>query len=257
MAESGATAETVRRYNEYQKTPSSRLRNRLAIEGISRLHEIRSGLHVLDAAGGNGLITEHFLQNGHDVTLLDRNPAMIEEARSRLSAAGLMDGCQLVVGDLRAAPDLLPLASYDLVLLHHVVEYMNDVPSVLAGLRRQVRREAELSMITLNPVSEVIRAVLFRRDAVAARAKLTDLDYDARWFGAARLYEQDQLLSWAESTGWCLKDFRGMRVLSDYIPDDAIDSTLEDELFELELELGGREPYRRFGRYLQFGFMAR
>jgi S-adenosylmethionine-dependent methyltransferase len=256
MARLGATAETVSVYKEYQKTPSSRLRYRLAIEGIARLHDIRPGLRVLDAAGGNGLAAEYFLVNGHDVTLLDINPAMVEEAQSRLNAAGLMDRCKLVVGALSAAPDLLSSSFYDLVLLHHVIEYVNDVPSILAGLRRLVRRGAELSLITLNPVSEVLRAVFFQHDAAAARLKLTDLRYDARWFGEARLYERDQLLGWAEGAGWRLKDFRGIRVLSDYVPDETIHPGLEADLVKLEIELGGRDPYRLFGRYLQFAFLA-
>ena len=256
MASFGTTEETTSVYKEYQKTPSSRLRNRLAIEGISRLHGIRPGLKVLDAAGGNGLISEHYLKNGQDVTLLDINPAMVEEARERLSAAGLMSRCELVIGGLDAAPDLLPSSYYDLVLLHHVIEYLEDVPRVLAGLRRLVRSEAELSLITLNPVSEVIRAILFQRDAVGARVKLTDRRYDARWFGKARLYEREQLLTWAADAGWRLKDFRGVRILSDYIPDEIIDSALEADLVNLEIELGGRDPYRLFGRYLQFGFVA-
>jgi hypothetical protein len=111
----------------------------------------------------------------------------------------------------------------------------------------------ELSLITLNPVSEVVRAAVFKRSAGAALEKLGDLRYDARWFGDARLYPLEDILTRAAAAGWTLKDFRGIRVLSDYVP-DAEAGPQEDALLQLETALAAREPYRRFGRYLQFCF---
>jgi hypothetical protein len=114
----------------------------------------------------------------------------------------------------------------------------------------------ELSLITINPVSEVIRAVIFRQDADLAHAKLSDTTYDAKWFGHARLFSLEQVIAWCSACGWVLQDFRGIRMLADYIPEQDKGDEAEKlrDLLRLEHALAGMEPYRRMGRYLQFSF---
>jgi len=80
------------------------------------------------------------------------------------------------------------------------------------------------------------------------------LSYDAKWFGQATLYSLDQIQGWAKDTSWTVVDFRGIRVLADYIPESEYDDAKEQEALRLEEELACLEPYRRIGRYLQFCF---
>ncbi len=147
-----------------------------------------------------------------------------------------------------------PEASFDLVLFHHIVEYLEDPLRAFRDLITLTARGGELSLITLNPVSEVIRAIVFRKDADLANSKLADLGYDAKWFGRARLYSLEQILRWANLSGWALGDFRGIRVLADYIPEVEYTEGKEQQATHLEEKLAGMEPYRRIGRYLQFCF---
>jgi S-adenosylmethionine-dependent methyltransferase len=176
---------------------------------------------------------------------------MLHQARSRLGAFGLLDRCRLIEGKLEVIDEILPTEQFDLILCHHVLEYTDQAPRILKSLRRLAGQRGELSLITLNPVSEVIRAAVFRRDPNLARAKLTDLSYDAKWFGRATLYPIDQIIDWSQQAGWAVRDFRGIRVLADYIPPEQT-AGIEEEVASLERELAATEPYRRFGRYLQF-----
>ena len=112
-------------------------------------------------------------------------------------------------------------------------------------------------MITLNPVSEVVRAIIFGQDPTLAHAKLTDFSYDARWFGQAMLYPLEQVIALAAASGWGLRDYRAIRVLSDYIPEAGVTADREAALLRMETELSGLEPYRRIGRYVQFCFAKR
>ncbi len=68
------------------------------------------------------------------------------------------------------------------------------------------------------------------------------------------LYSLDQITGWAREVGWSGLDFRGIRILADYVPDAEYDEAKTLEAIQLEAELGGIEPYRRIGRYLQFCF---
>lgn len=249
-AESKSTAEQFARY---QGSIASHLRYEQAQRNLEALHDLDRPVQVLDAAGGNGLNTEFLLRRGHSVTLLDTDPDMLEQARERLGGLDLLQRCELVQGDLESVGEKLSHDRYDLILCHHVLEYTNESPRILKGFADVTRNPAQLSLITLNPVSETVRAAVFRRDAALARKKLTDFRYDAKWFGQAMLYPFEQILEWAEAAGWTLRDFRGIRVLADYIPEQEA-RPQRDEVLALEEDLAGRDPYRRFGRYFQFCF---
>ncbi len=251
MAKEGK--QTADAFALYQKSLASRLRYEQAQQNLKACHDLNRPLRVLDAAGGNGINAEFCLRQGHEVTLLDADPAMLEQARQRLAEQDLLGRCHLLHGSIAEVAEIFPPGHFDLVLCHHVLEYTADARQVLAGLAKVTAPGGELSLITLNPVSEVTRAITFRRDPALAVSKLTDLSYDAKWFGQAQLYPLEQITAWAGQTGWSLKDFRGIRVLADYLPEEQAEDR-EEELMRLEQLLAGIEPYRRFGRYLQFSF---
>jgi S-adenosylmethionine-dependent methyltransferase len=241
-------------FARYQQSAAGRLRYELAQHNLEELHDLSRPLRVLDAAGGNGMNTEFFLHQGHTVTLLDSDPEMLQQAHKRLVELNLLERCQLVEGTLEEVTDLLAMEQFDLILCHHVLEYTDDSLHILKALQEVAAPAGELSLITLNPVSEVIRAIVFRRDPALARSTLTDLSYDAKWFGQATLYPWEQITAWADQAGWLLQDFRAIRVLADYIPEEELTEAREQDLLRLEKELAGLEPYRRFGRYIQFCF---
>jgi S-adenosylmethionine-dependent methyltransferase len=241
-------------FTGYQKSVTGRMRYVLAQQNILRLHSLDRPWKVLDAAGGNGINTQWLARQGHSVTLLDSDPAMLRQAEQELEKVGLLHQCQLVEGTLEKAPDLVPARDFDLVLCHHVIEYLQNPNDLFTAMHRVSREGGELSLITLNPVSETIRAMVFRRDPKLARSKLVEQGFDAKWFGKATLYSYEQILGWGEQAGWQAIDFRAIRVLADYIPDDQYDEARERETIALEEELSGLEPYRRIGRYLQFCF---
>jgi S-adenosylmethionine-dependent methyltransferase len=245
---------TAEIFARYQRSAAGRLRYELAQRNLEKLHDLSRPLQVLDAAGGNGMNTEFLLRQGHTVTLFDSDPGMLQKAQQRLAELNLFERCQLVEGTLEGITELLPAEQFDLILCHHVLEYTDDSLHILKALQELAAPAGELSLITLNPVSEVIRAIIFRQDPALARSKLTDLNYDAKWFGEATLYPLEQITAWAEQSGWSLRDFRAIRVLADYIPEEDLTKDREQELIRLEKELAGLEPYRRFGRYIQFCF---
>ena len=247
----GRKETTAEQFVRYQDSLASRLRYEQAQRNLGELHDLGRPLRVLDAAGGNGLNAEYLLHRGQAVTLLDSDPEMLREARERLAPAGLLERCEFVEGTLEGMGKLLPHGSFDLILCHHAIEYSPSPRQIFGAFRDLSRAGGEVSLITLNPVSEVVRAAVFRRYAALARRKLTDLAYDARWFGQATHYPLEQIREWAEEADLRLDDFRALRVLADYIPEEQATGQA-DAVLELENDLAGREPYRRFGRYLQF-----
>lgn len=241
-------------FADYQKSRTGHMRYTLAQKNIVLLHALDRPLRILDAAGGNGLNTQWLARQGHSVTLLDADPLMLKQAEQRLAEENLLDRCQFVNGAIERAAELLPHEQFDLVLCHHIVEYLRDPCHLFRELHKVCTATGELSLVTLNPVSEAIRAVVFSKNPALAHSRIVDLSYDAKWFGQATLYSLDQILGWAKDTSWTVADFRGIRVLADYIHETEYDDAKEQEVLRLEEELACLEPYRRIGRYLQFCF---
>jgi S-adenosylmethionine-dependent methyltransferase len=176
---------------------------------------------------------------------------MIEDARARLSDR-FGDRVTFHVGN---AEDTLPdwMTGFDLVLMHHVIEYLPKPVTILRQLAERVKRGGELSLITLNPVSEVLRRIHFDASPQLAYERLTSCCYDAQWFGDARLYTDDELAAMLSDAGWHTFDQRGMRIFFDYT-----DETLSDDenyrqaMLKLEMTVSGERPYRDISRYRQW-----
>jgi SAM-dependent methyltransferase len=199
-------------------------------------------------------MADFLLRRGHSVTLVDSDAEMLMQARQRLAAADLLSRCRLMEGNLDNLLHLLPADHFEIIVAHHVLEYLRDAPTAMKSLYALTKKGGEFSLITLNPGSEVMRAIIFQGEPGFAQSKLTDLYFDSKWFGQATLYPMDQILAWAADAGWSLNDFRGVRILADYLPAASLTETKKADLYMLEENLAGLEPYRRFGRYLQFAF---
>lgn len=245
---------TARAFGRYQDSATGHLRYVLAQQNLTKLHNLSHPTQILDAAGGNGLNTEWLLKLGKFVTLLDLDLAMLLQCQERLNSSNLLAQCKCVRGNIEEADRILPLNHYDLIVCHHILEYVGDPCQTLQSLYKVAAPGGELSLVTLNPVSEVIRAIVFHKDPDLASAKLENVAFDAKWFGNAKLYTLDQVVEWCEQSGWALQDYRAIRALADYIPETAYDEETKRKVYQLENALSGREPYRRIGRYLQFAF---
>jgi S-adenosylmethionine-dependent methyltransferase len=241
-------------FARYQQTATGHMRMALAERNMTDMHALSQPRRVLDAGGGNGVNTDWLVEQGHAVTLLDSDPEMLEQARQRSEETSRRGQRHLVRGAIEELPDIVGDQQFDLIVCHHVLEYLQDPLRAVEEFHAVAADGGELSLITLNPVSEVIRAMVFGRDASLARSRLTDLAYDAKWFGDARLYDLEQILEWGAQSRWSLQDFRAIRVLADYIPDDEYSESTLLATMALEESLAGLEPYRRMGRYLQFCF---
>ncbi|MBC7811829.1 MAG: methyltransferase domain-containing protein [Burkholderiales bacterium] len=244
-------------FQKYQESWASWYRYVLAMSLMEVQHNLSSRkLRILDAASGNGVIAEPLLKQGHSVVLFDISPDMIDAAKDSL-ADTYKDTVSFYVGSLN---DDLPRweADFDLVIMHHIIEYLPDITPVFRRLAHQVKPGSSMSLITLNPVSEVLRRIHFDNSPVDALDKLNDLAYDARWFGNAQMYSDEQLTMSLNEAGWDVVDRRGMRIFSDYIKDSRSEETsFPETMLELELKVAGMMPYRDIGRYRQWACTRR
>lgn len=237
-------------WRRQQAEPWMQLRYRIARANLA--HHLEGGsLCVLDVGGGNGADALPLAADGHQVTIADYSPAMLADAREAAKHAGLGERLAFLMTDLATLPTHVTGSRFDLVLFHNVIQYVDDGAAALAALARLLRPGGLLSLLTPNPVSEVLRAALIDRQPDAALAALdasvmhtTVFDVDVRRYPVATLE------AWLHDAGLEVVAHYGVRCVNDYIPGNELkyDSAFMASLEQLELALSGRDPYRQIAR---------
>lgn len=135
----------------------------------------RSEITVLDVGGGTGGYAVPLAQCGHPVTVLDPSPDALATLRRRSVDAGVSGLVTPVLGDadLLGASDEVTAA--DLVLVHQILEYVDDPGQTLGRVAAAVRPGGVVSLIVQMRAGAVIGRALSGRIAEAT-AILRDPD---------------------------------------------------------------------------------
>jgi ubiquinone/menaquinone biosynthesis C-methylase UbiE len=143
------------------------------------LELLPEGATVLEIGVGTGGLLTELAARGGQVIGMDHSPAMLEEARRRLTAAGI-DGIELRLGEMSHLP--LPDASVACVVANMVLHHAAEPSAVLAEIRR-----------VLTPGGVLLLADLARHEREAAREQLAD-----QWLG----FSEEELTGWLGNAGF-------------------------------------------------------
>jgi S-adenosylmethionine-dependent methyltransferase len=243
-------------YVAYLETPEGRLRTDLAFGNLEDfLPRSQAGKSVcaLDVGCGTGATAVRLARLGVQVTLLDSSPAMLDIAKRTAKQAGVTDKTVLQPGDATRLPNLFPAASFDVILCHNVLEYLDDPIAVLCGAARALRdSSAILSILVRNRAGEVFKAAIQAGDLAAAENSLSaEWGQESLYGGRVRLFTSDSLQGMLKAASLGVIAERGVRVLADYLPSRISRSADYERIFELERKLGRRPEYAAVARYTQ------
>ena len=143
------------------------------------LELVPEGASVLEIGVGTGGLLTELAARASQVIGVDHSPAMLEEARRRLTAAAVK-GIELRLGEMSHLP--LPDASVGCVVANMVLHHAADPARVLAEIRR-----------VLAPGGVLLLADLSRHEREAAREQLAD-----QWLG----FDEAELTDWLENAGF-------------------------------------------------------
>jgi 2-polyprenyl-3-methyl-5-hydroxy-6-metoxy-1,4-benzoquinol methylase len=241
------------KYAAYLQTPEGRLRSDLTFANLQDFLSpgAKTPLHALDLGGGTGVTAIRLAQSGIHVTLLDSSPAMLEIAKRAAHEAGVAEKVVPRHGDATQLASLFPPRSFDLILCHNVLEFLDDPGAVLrsaAGALRDSR--ATLSLLVRNQAGEVFKAAILAGDLPAAENNLTsEWAQESLYGGQTRLFSPDRLHSMLSAASLSVIAERGVRVLADYLPPQISRTADYDRIFALERKLGSRPEVSAVARY--------
>jgi S-adenosylmethionine-dependent methyltransferase len=243
------------RYAEYLDTPEGRLRADLTFANVREFLPASPGndsVRVLDVGCGTGTAAVHFAHLGCDVSLLDSSAAMLELAKQSIASLGITDKIAIKLGDVSRLTELFETKSFDLILCHNVLEYVDDPGGVLRSVATLMRdSSAIVSVLVRNQAGEVLKLAIQTGDLVAAHETLdSEWGKESLYGGKVRLFTPPILEAMFQRASLRIIARRGVRVLSDYLPSKISQSAEYDRIFGLEYKLSQRPEFFGVARYL-------
>ena len=258
-ADSGRFQSGADKYAAYLETPEGRLRCDLAFANLQDFlprPQTKVSLRALDLGCRTGAATVRLARLGIHTTLLDSSPRMLDIAKRAAREAGVDGKIALKHGDAAQVGNLFPAGSFDIVLCHNLLEYVDDPNAVLSATAQVLRSDSTgigiLSILVRNWAGEVLKAGIQAGDLRAAERNLTSVwGHESLFGGRVRLFTLNGLQVMTKGASLAVAAERGVRVISDYLPPQVSRREEYERIFELERKLGTRPEFAAVARYIQ------
>ena len=240
------------KYAAYLETPEGRLRLDLAFANLQDLlPEVTQSLHALDLGCGTGALAVRLARLGLHVTLLDSSVPMLDFAKRAVGEAGVTERIALKHGDAAELANLFPAQSFDVIVCHNILEYVDDPCVVLRASARALRDSASIiSVLVRNQAGEVLKAAVQDGDLDATEHNLTaEWGHESLYGGRVRLFTAESLHAMLLESTLAVIAKRGVRVMSDYLPPRVSRNDEYKRILELERKLGRRPEFAAVARY--------
>ncbi|MFE2063918.1 class I SAM-dependent methyltransferase [Streptomyces sp. NPDC059467] len=214
-------------------------------EQIAGRFAVGRRLRVLDVGMGQGTQALRLARAGHQVTGVEQDPTMIAAARENLAAEpeGIRERVRIVQGDGRdTGVHFLP-GSFDVVLCHGVLMYVEEPDALLAGVARMLAPGGLLSLLVRNADALAMRPGL-AGDWTGALDAFDTVSYRNRLGLDVRADRLGTLTATLAGIGAPLHSWYGVRVFTDTAADDAEVPSDVAALLAAEERAGRTDPYR-------------
>ncbi|WP_399884156.1 class I SAM-dependent methyltransferase [Streptomyces sp. BBFR51] len=220
-------------------------------EQIAGRFPVGKRLRVLDVGMGQGTQALRLARAGHQVTGVERDATMIAAARAALAGhpEGIRERMRIVEGDGRdTGVHFLP-GSFDVVLCHGVLMYVEEPDPLLAGLARMLAPGGLLSLLVRNGDALAMRPGL-HGDWAGTLGAFDTTAYRNRLGLDVRADRLATLTAKLASIGAPLHTWYGVRVFTDTAPDGAPAPDDLETLLAAEERAGRTDPYRAIAALL-------
>jgi 2-polyprenyl-3-methyl-5-hydroxy-6-metoxy-1,4-benzoquinol methylase len=245
------------KYAAYLETPEGRLRLDLPFANLREFLPMpseQSPLCALDLGCGTGANGLRLARLGFQVTLLDSSPAMLDIAKRAAQESQIAEKIEAKHGDADQLVNLFQVGTFDVILCHNVLEFVENPGAVLYAAARALRNaSAMLSVLVRNRAGEVLKSAIVSGDLAAADHNLTDeWGSEALYGGKVRLFTPGTTRAMLKEASLEVVAERGVRVLSDYLSPRVSLSAEYERIFALERRLGRRPDFAAVARYTHY-----
>ena len=194
------------------------------------------GKKILDFGSGEGITANHFAMK-NDVTA-------IEPSEEMLSTAWKDYEYNQIVGDVNALSSFKD-ETFDIIICHNVLEYIDDKEAVLKALARVLKKDGLLSIAKHNRAGRVMQMAVLLDDFEKANALLDGENSTASKFGTIRYYEDEDIIKWAPEL--TVSELFGIRTFWDLQQNQEkhSDEDWQDKMMQLEMRVAQMPEYRK------------
>jgi SAM-dependent methyltransferase len=203
---------------------------------------------VLDVGGGAAHQSLPLARLGYQVTIVDPSEAMLAKAHQRVAAEpdAVQRRMRLIQADGENAYDAVCGQTFDAVLCHGVLMYLQQPEPMLEALCRCVAPNGVLSVMALNAQTLAVRPAIEGRwaDALTAFDAVGEVGVLGTPTRADTVEGLSQLMRQAgvDPLAWY-----GVWLFTDWL-DLPLDSTDVEAVAAVELQASERDPYRQLSR---------
>ncbi len=193
------------------------------------------GKKILDFGSGEGITANHFAEK-NDVTA-------IEPSKEMLSNAWKDYEYTQIVGDVNAL-SAFKNETFDLIICHNVLEYIDDKAAVVKALARVLKKDGIISIVKHNRAGRVMQMAVLLDDFEKANELLDGKDSTASKFGTIRYYEDNDITKWEPQI--TVSDILGIRTFWDLQQNQQKhgDEAWQEKMLQLELRVSQIQEYK-------------
>lgn len=204
------------------------------------------GKKILDFGSGEGITANHFA---------DKNTVVAVEPSEEMLRNRWADyRYRQIVGDVSKLSEL-EKESFDLIICHNVLEYIDDKEQVIHELCRLLKAGGMLSVVKHNRAGRVMQMAVLLDDIGKANDLLDGKDGASSQFGAIRYYEDEQIAKW--NKGLKLLDTFGICTFWRLQQNQEKQGTEEwqKQMVQLEMRVSKLEEYRQIAFFHHLFFI--
>jgi S-adenosylmethionine-dependent methyltransferase len=243
------------KYAAYLETLGGRLRSDLAFANLQDFlpQQAEQPLRALDLGCGTGATAVRLARLGIDVTAVDCSAAMLDIAQRAALEGGVAEKIVVKHGEAAQLASLFPARSFDVILCHNILEYVDDPGAVLRDAARALRgSSAIVSVLVRTQAGEVLKAAIRAGDLdEAENGLMAEWGEESLYGGRVRLFSNDSMQRMLKAASLTLMVERGVRVVADYLPPAVSRDAEYQRILELERKLGMRPEFAAVARYRQ------
>ena len=195
-----------------------------------------NGKMILDFGSGAGITANHFAAGNKVIA--------IEPSADMLAQQVNTNGYRQIIGSTEKLKKL-PSNSFDYILCHNVLEYVNDREIIVGEFYRLLKPSGKLSIVKHNRNGRVMQMVVLLNNFEEANNLLDGHNSNAQQFGTINYYDDKDIIEWCD--GFTLQETYGLRTFWDLQQNQEIqkDEDWQKKMIDIEMKVSQNPDFQK------------